>query len=509
MPANDALFVLIKSLNKAEKRFFKVFSSRHILGDDNKYLLLFDAIDKQKVYDEQALKKQFAAYKFSQRLSPLKSYLYDMILKSMSVYFTTHSIDAQLLEDVKQICFLYEKNLLEQVQKKLKSAYKIALANERLSILPELFYWQKKIMEAGFYTRHSLDDIADIYGKAKKYIQKLNTINEYWQLEAKLYFQYNHEGVIRNRTELHKIEDVLQSNLMKNENKADSFEAELLYNKIYATYFFVLRDFSSCYAYIKKVVDLLESKPEMMQVRPVQYVQAISNLLNMSRALQKNEETSHYLQQLKNLLQDKKFPRSERVMIKLFEAYYYHQLNYLQDSGNLSESSQYMKEVVEGLERYNGKIDKMGEVMLRFHLVKICIQRKNYAEALAWLRKILDNETPDYRHDIYGFSHVLYILLLLESSANNKTLLSALQQNLYYFRMRNPQYQFDACIVLFLENLLNSKLQNEDIQAAYLQLYQELQELSQDPFERKAFAYFDFLSWIEAQMQPLSATKAH
>ena len=38
------LFTLIKSLTKSEKRYFAIFSKRHILGSQNKYVLLFDAL---------------------------------------------------------------------------------------------------------------------------------------------------------------------------------------------------------------------------------------------------------------------------------------------------------------------------------------------------------------------------------------------------------------------------------------------------------------------------------
>lgn len=49
--ASDNLHRLVKSMTN-QKRYFKVFSSRHIIGDSNNYQVLFDAIDKQVEYDE-------------------------------------------------------------------------------------------------------------------------------------------------------------------------------------------------------------------------------------------------------------------------------------------------------------------------------------------------------------------------------------------------------------------------------------------------------------------------
>lgn len=46
-------------MSKPEKRYFKVFSSRHVIGDQNNYQILFDAIDKLAEYDESKLMKKF------------------------------------------------------------------------------------------------------------------------------------------------------------------------------------------------------------------------------------------------------------------------------------------------------------------------------------------------------------------------------------------------------------------------------------------------------------------
>ena len=48
----DPLFQIIKSLTKAEKRYFKLHVNKQIAGEDTKFLKLFDLIDKQKDYDE-------------------------------------------------------------------------------------------------------------------------------------------------------------------------------------------------------------------------------------------------------------------------------------------------------------------------------------------------------------------------------------------------------------------------------------------------------------------------
>ena len=53
--STDALFQLVKSLEKSEKRNFKLYVKRNSATVDLKIIHLFDALDKMTDYDEEAL----------------------------------------------------------------------------------------------------------------------------------------------------------------------------------------------------------------------------------------------------------------------------------------------------------------------------------------------------------------------------------------------------------------------------------------------------------------------
>ena len=55
--STDALFQLIKSLGKAEKRNFKLYMKRKTAGENLKITMLFDALDKMGEYVESQLLK--------------------------------------------------------------------------------------------------------------------------------------------------------------------------------------------------------------------------------------------------------------------------------------------------------------------------------------------------------------------------------------------------------------------------------------------------------------------
>ena len=53
--STDALFQLIQSMERSEKRNFKLYMNRNSGTGDLKVIQLFDAIEKAKHYDEEQL----------------------------------------------------------------------------------------------------------------------------------------------------------------------------------------------------------------------------------------------------------------------------------------------------------------------------------------------------------------------------------------------------------------------------------------------------------------------
>ena len=73
--STDTLFQLIQSLERAEKRHFKLFMKTDAASGDLKVVQLFDALDKMTHYDEETLLKKNDSIQKSQ-LSNLKARLY-------------------------------------------------------------------------------------------------------------------------------------------------------------------------------------------------------------------------------------------------------------------------------------------------------------------------------------------------------------------------------------------------------------------------------------------------
>src|SRR4030095_592699 len=106
--STDALFQLIKSLEKSEKRNFKLYVKRNSATESSKTIQVFDALDKMDNYDEQLLLKKNKGIK-KQQLSNLKAYLYKQILSSLRQIKDSDNVDMLLHEQMDYARILYNK----------------------------------------------------------------------------------------------------------------------------------------------------------------------------------------------------------------------------------------------------------------------------------------------------------------------------------------------------------------------------------------------------------------
>ncbi|MCH5690930.1 hypothetical protein LWM68_45885 [Niabella sp. W65] len=110
---SDILFQLILSLEKAEKRHFKLYITRSSGNEDLKIIKLFDVLDKMDAYDEKVLIKKMKGVTKPQ-LSNLKSHLYKELLASLRLK-SNDSLDLQLNELFDSAHILYKKDCFFKV----------------------------------------------------------------------------------------------------------------------------------------------------------------------------------------------------------------------------------------------------------------------------------------------------------------------------------------------------------------------------------------------------------
>src|SRR6185312_6833898 len=151
---SDTLFQLVHSLEKAEKRHFKLYIKRSSSKQDLKIIRLFDAIDKLSEYDEKSLLKSLKDISKSQ-LANLKAHLHKQLLASLRLLKTNENIDLKLSEHLDNARLLYNKGLKIQSLHILEKAKEMARTNQKMNFLVQAVSLEKKI-ETLHITRSSV-----------------------------------------------------------------------------------------------------------------------------------------------------------------------------------------------------------------------------------------------------------------------------------------------------------------------------------------------------------------
>ncbi len=139
----DGLHRIIKSLTKAEKRYFKLFASS--FKDDTKLVKLFDVMDALELEDytdEKATKKSGIA-----AITSYKTKLRKLVLKAMRNFHEESDDNISLRNGISDIDFLIKKQLVSEAEKEHHKLKKYAEELQAYDILSQLTVLNLQVTE--------------------------------------------------------------------------------------------------------------------------------------------------------------------------------------------------------------------------------------------------------------------------------------------------------------------------------------------------------------------------
>jgi len=207
----DILFQLIQSLEKAEKRHFKLYIKRSSSREDLKIIQLFDAIDKSKDYVEKQVIKKLP-YIEKPQFANLKAHLYKELLASLRLLKSTESIDLQLHEQLDYARILYNKGLFLQSLKILEKVKDLAKTYHQESFLIQVISLEKKI-ETLHITRSGENAAIRLTQEANDVNEQRTSITALSNLALQLYQWYVKHGHARNEKDEKGVKQFFKQNL--------------------------------------------------------------------------------------------------------------------------------------------------------------------------------------------------------------------------------------------------------------------------------------------------------
>lgn len=494
---NNALFDLIKSLSKSEKRYFKLYSSRHTIGEENNYIKLFDYMDQQEEYDEEILFDEFKGEAFLNRFSITKKRLYDHILNALDAFHASNSAEVQIYRQLHSADILYEKALYNQCRRVLSSADKLAQKNgfDELNLLIQSK--RKKLLETIGSSAIDSDEINAVSETLNESLEHIRLKDRLWISKTELFKRMMEKGVSRSDDEkqqyleiMKEVDDVHPELLGK--------DAQYLYNHTKSAYAFATGDLRGSYEWIEKNIEMLND-PDLAKRIPVNFqISLLTNAIYIADKLGETKSSLEYLAKMKKLSSSTEL--NEDLEIKLFSSISSIELSLNIRKGDFEASSKLVNGIANGLDRFEDKLTVSRRAFLSFKLAVVQIGTGDFNGALKWINRILNDAQLDRTEDIYGFTLLLDLLVHIE--LNHEELLPySLKSVQRFFKTRNRMYSFETVLLKFISKLIRCKNRIE-AEEVWGELYGALRQVTDESaFDSVALDYFDFQAWAESKLK--------
>jgi hypothetical protein len=490
--STDALFILVKSLEKGEKRNFKLYAARNSASADLKIVQLFDALDKMKDYDEEELlRKNESIHK--QQLSNLKAHLYDQILASLRILKQSENIDLQIHEQLDHAKILYNKGLYLQSLRLLDKIKTLTKHNNQVTYLLQVLFLEKKI-ESLHITRSMQDRAQQLSKEIDEANERIYLIAKTSNLSLQLYSWYIQHGHARDHEDRATLDALMQDPILEQVKSSKGFYERLYFYQCNCWYGFITQDFLMHYRYAQKWVDLFEMEEGMKQIESAQYIKGLHNLISAHYDLKTFDKFKETICILESFSKTPIVQNNKNNHIQSFVYLYIAKINQHFLEGTFSEGLEIIPAMEESLKEMELYLDSHRILVFYYKIASLYFGAGNAEKAIDYLNRII-NWKLNLRDDLQCYARLLHLIAHYE--LGNMEVVTYLSKSVFRFmsKMKNL-----GAVEAVLFNFIKTSIQS-GAEASFEELLQKLQPLERNKLESRAFMYLDIISWLESKIQ--------
>lgn len=488
------LFRLVHSLSGSEKRYFKVFAKKTTSQTSNKYLVLFDAIDKQSSYDEGALKYLIYGKKDlkTRKFSELKKYLYELILKSLQAFDEKTSIDYQIKSMLNNVRVLAKRSLYPDCKEILQKAKKLAYQHEHFLSLLEILKWEKRLAYAESNIAFLNNNLEAIITEEDKILSQINDESKYWSVFFRFLISLKKDAIARTDDKVKELNQYLNNPILKESYLPSTHRSAIIFHRIWGIYHSSTRSYEAYHRTNTELIRLMESKPHFLKEDPSEYISVINNQIFCCGMLHKYSEVHQLLDKIQTVK-----PVTLDDEYKIFVLYYLNKMVLYTESGEFDKGVALIAEREAQVPKFKKKLFNVNYYFLYSYLN---FGVENYDASLDWLNKLLDMPPKLVRQDLQSVARIM--LLVIHYEMGNLMLLEYLLRSTYrYLKQRNRLYKFEQLILRFIRRSRRA-FSRVELTEEFITLKKDLEDIGKNhPSESAILRYFNFIAWLEAKIE--------
>jgi len=511
-PSTD-LFLLIHSLTKSEKGYFKKFAERH-KKEGNNYLKLFDAINTQETYDEAAIEKKFKKEAFIKQLPFYKNYLYNLILKSMVAYYTDNTSAARISELIRRTEILMTKGMVVQAKKTLKEAKTLAEKYEKLFLILEITVLEKLLnqkVEPVFL--NVVKKNFAIYDEQEKVLEKVKLMfansNQYAKMYAYAFCNTKEVPAQYKVTEAmaNAIVEKMEGDIS---NPHHSFESRRLLYAVTSLFYSASGDKRGKYnGVMKKLISHYDGNPDQLQERAGNYIDQLFNYTQsalVSGNIKDFKEARAKVLSLQELPQiaNNEFQKLKPPVIVIHSNLHYYfltcQFERVTEAINELNRGRIMEKIGPESDQLYGNYFYFIRTQIYFYVGCLLFYTGDYLKALKWLSPIWNNKDDKALTSEVYLSTIISIICHYEMDniTSMKYLINTVTKSV------NRMAKYEDSEKVFCNYMV--QLGACKTSAGKMELFKKM-KTALAPYHTvlKEFDTFNLLLWIESKIQGKSA----
>jgi len=486
MNKNKPLFELIKSLSRTEKRYFKLQNTNKTSAN---YMILFEAIDKQDIYDEEKIKKRFAGKGFIKQLHVTKNYLYQQILESLRLYHANISHETRIHALLSEAEVLYRRDLHSHCLQHLLKAEKIALKYENDALLLSILKWQRKLILRTTGAGQGREDLNDLSKRIHLCLGRLKQLTEYWDVTMNFFDIYSGAGPEEFHRKYH-----------SDETEIASHHARVLHYYIGQTLSLVENSPEGAMESTEKLIDYLEGRPEFISDDASSYITAINNKIAVCLRNRNIEMIPPLLNKIRSIPERYGVPARSLSAIKMTIQTYNVELEMYRDTKNISAGLKLTETIQPYISKNIKRIPVTYLLLLYYQFAHVFFLAGDSDNALHWINEIA-SLPPDPRKEIR--KHAELMRLIIHYERKSLTVLKYAIANSRRFLQRREQYGNYEKIILKLFSRLCT-LPSAEHKLAFTNAAKDLTSLEDKESLKNELDYLDFMEWIKENERKLS-----
>ncbi|MEM9822066.1 MAG: hypothetical protein AAF985_13380 [Bacteroidota bacterium] len=473
MKNGDDLHKLIHSLSKAEKRYFKMQAVQHTKKEQNNYVLLFDAIERQSVYNEDKLCRKLSRYAFSKNLSKTKYLLFELILRTMQQLHLGRTVRSEIAALLESIELLYRKTNYEQTYNLIIKAKKLALKNELYPQLLSISNWERRVHP---YLRKEIQTARTLIEQYRELSRKVDVEHQYTLLFEEMQQWYDNGLYLQTSDDsFNRFKELASHQLLSKLPEDASFLSSIYYYRTRALIAVAENNFSKALTSLNTIKKLWERHVHLINIFKEEYVHSLTSYFIYSMNAKRKEVDYASLLDSLRVLKSSTKQEAIRTSFLICTLDFMHSLTF----ENRSMCKLKFLEVKDWLEAHPGMLSNSWMATVQYYICIFHFLTQDYVEALEvteQLKKV--PQINNYPH-ILSYCKLIGLMACFEEKRYDELEIE-IRKTYRHLKKRQQIGAIEKTILTYTRKLLNA--QDTEINGIFSEFHVSLCELESSNF---------------------------